>query len=604
MKKLFIFIIMLLIFPIVVLADDGYIVYSDFDFNGEKIITSSYSYNDENDGNDVTFYSSSDYKGNYSFKITGYNLIPDEVYTYIIKSDLKDFSQNYTGSELMDGVVISGEDGDRKFNCELRDKENKFYKTKYSDILFKKTIIKFNNDFDTSKMDEYFNSIVSDGILKVNSIDPRGDEGFIETAISSAVIKYENDLYNVFPSYDEKDLYIEISEKDDFDHRKRYPVEFEFVKTDKNVKSKVDKYAKRFNFSLDNIEKELFLMDDLETINYKYMESIYGDSLLLFNSIINYSSEFQKMMDNNNITAQLDARAGWADMFSSGGFGFLDLLYDGVIYGYAELAGVKQLNVIYVPDDTNNTREDYINAALERINKYIPDAKVKIEYEGLINDLDFNNEAIDLKDFVDVSKTLGEYYKLYINDNEYYYFIVKDSSKMKTPLVTSVDASTDISISTDSSEVPLDTKVKALYIDVNSKEYKEFLETINLNDGIVIDLKMFSGSVNKYISKIKNSKFKVYVPLTEELKNKNLVAFYVKESGEVEEHEIKIDGDYLVFETDHFSTYVIGEVETLDNVVHEENPQTYDNILNWVSLSLASVVLIGGIVLYRRKNNI
>ena len=424
------------------------------------------------------------------------------------------------------------------------------------------------------------------------------------SAISSAVIKYENDLYNVFPSYDEKDLYIEISEKDDFDHRKRYPVEFEFVKTDKNVKSKVDKYAKRFNFSLDNIEKELFLMDDLETINYKYMESIYGDSLLLFNSIINYSSEFQKMMDNNNITAQLDARAGWADMFSSGGFGFLDLLYDGVIYGYAELAGVKQLNVIYVPDDTNNTREDYINAALERINKYIPDAKVKIEYEGLINDLDFNNEAIDLKDFVDVSKTLGEYYKLYINDNEYYYFIVKDSSKMKTPLVTSVDASTDISISTDSSEVPLDTKVKALYIDVNSKEYKEFLETINLNDGIVIDLKMFSGSVNKYISKIKNSKFKVYVPLTEELKNKNLVAFYVKESGEVEEHEIKIDGDYLVFETDHFSTYVIGEVETLDNVVHEENPQTYDNILNWVSLSLASVVLIGGIVLYRRKNNI
>ena len=103
-----------------------------------------------------------------------------------------------------------------------------------------------------------------------------------------------------------------------------------------------------------------------------------------------------------NIGTKLDTRAGWDDQFTSGCFGFLNLLFDGVIYSYVDTTGVKQNNVLYVPDETENTREAYIKAALDRVNKYIPKANVKIEYAGQIADInDFG--VLSLNDIVDVN---------------------------------------------------------------------------------------------------------------------------------------------------------------------------------------------------------
>ena len=336
-------------------------------------------------------------------------------------------------------------------------------------------------------------------------------------------------------------------------------------------------------------------MEDLETINYKYAFPSFGEWIDSVNSIINYSSEFQNKIGYMNIGTKLDTRAGWDDQFTSGCFGFLNLLFDGVIYSYVNTTGVKQNNVLYVPDETENTREAYIKAALDRVNKYIPKANVKIEYAGQIADInDFG--GLSLKDIVDVNKTLGEYYKVTIGEEEYYYFIAKDSSKMRTPVMNTVDALTDISIKTDSSEVPLDSKINTVVIDAKSDEYKEFLKKVNINNGLVVDLKLFSDSINKSISKLENGVFKVYVPLNDELRKLDLTAYYVKDNGEIEKHDVKIEGDYLVFETDHFSTYVIGG----NNL---ENPNTLDNVSTWVITTCVSLLGLAGAVLYKRKYN-
>ena len=207
-----------------------------------------------------------------------------------------------------------------------------------------------------------------------------------------------------------------------------------------------------------------------------------------------------------------------------------------------------------------------------------------------------NYPILSLKDIVDVNKTLGEYYKVTIGEEEYYYFIAKDSSKMRTPVMNTVDALTDISIKTDSSEVPLDSKINTVVIDAKSDEYKEFLNKVNINNGLVVDLKLFSDSINKNISKLENGVFKVYVPLNDELRKLDLTAYYVKDNGEIEKHDVKIEGDYLVFETDHFSTYVIGGNKL-------ENPATLDNVSTWIITTGVSLLGLAGAVLYKRKFN-
>lgn len=594
----------ILFLPTIVFADESYITYSDIKCNGQNVMVGSSSYSSVTNIGEYIEYSMNGQEGSkYSFVITGFNLNADEEYTYTLTSDFKNFKKTYTGAELMAGVTISGEDGNSLMESKLVDAYNKTLRNMYSkytsddrDIYFDNTRFNFNKNFDFTEMDAIYNSMLKDGKVKVASVDPLDDSMFAETAITAALSKYDTDKYRIVGGCNEKNkCMINIYDKVKTYREKTYETTFEYVTPNSKIKNRLDGYAKTFVVDNQNIEEHLFLMEDLETINYKYAFPNFGEWIDSINAIINYSSEFQNKIGYMNIGTKLDTRAGWDDQFTSGCFGFLNLLFDGVIYSYVDTTGVKQNNVLYVPDETENTREAYIKAALDRVNKYIPKANVKIEYAGQIADInDFG--VLSLKDIVDVNKTLGEYYKVTIGEEEYYYFIAKDSSKMRTPVMNTVDALTDISIKTDSSEVPLDSKINTVVIDAKSDEYKEFLKKVNINNGLVVDLKLFSDSINKNISKLENGVFKVYVPLNDELRKLDLTAYYVKDNGEIEKHDVKIEGDYLVFETDHFSTYVIGGNKL-------ENPATLDNVSTWIITTSVSLLGLAGAVLYKRKFN-
>lgn len=605
MVKHFLGILVAILFlPTIVFADESYITYSDIKCNGQNVMGGGGSYSTVTNIGEYIEYSMNGQEGSkYSFVITGFNLNADEEYTYTLTSDFKNFKKTYTGAELMAGVTISGEDGNSMMESKLVDAYNKSLRNMYSkyttddrDIYFDITRLNFNRNFDFTEMDVIYNSMLKDGKVKVASVDPLDDSVFADTAIIAALSKYDTDKYRIVGGCDEKNkCMIYISDKVKTYKYKAYETTFEYVTPNSKIKNRLDGYAKTFVVDNQNIEEHLFLMEDLETINYKYAFPSFGEWIDSINAIINYSSEFQNKIGYMNIGTKLDTRAGWDDQFTSGCFGFLNLLFDGVIYSYVNTTGVKQNNVLYVPDETENTREAYIKAALDRVNKYIPKANVKIEYAGQIADInDFG--VLSLNDIVDVNKTLGEYYKVTIGEEEYYYFIAKDSSKMRTPVMNTVDALTDISIKTDSSEVPLDSKINTVVIDAKSDEYKEFLKKVNINNGLVVDLKLFSDSINKNISKLENGVFKVYVPLNDELRKLDLTAYYVKDNGEIEKHNVKIEGDYLVFETDHFSTYVIGGNKL-------ENPATLDNVSTWIITTGVSLLVFAGAVLYKRKFN-
>lgn len=64
------------------------------------------------------------------------------------------------------------------------------------------------------------------------------------------------------------------------------------------------------------------------------------------------------------------------------------------------------------------------------------------------------------------------------------------------------------------------------------------------------------------------------VPSTE-LRGKNLVAYYVDDSGEIKEYAVEVVDNVAVFETDHFSIYTVAEkVETVCTVNGKEHKLT------------------------------
>lgn len=593
----------ILFLPTIVFADEAYITYSDIKCNGQSVMVGGFLYDSTTNIGEYIEYSMKGQEGSkYSFVITGHDIADDNAeYTLTLVSDFKDFKKTYTGAELKNGITISGEDGNGSMISKIVDKNNKILKNKSTTPdteitkYFKETRFVFNYNFNTTELDAVYNSMLTNGKIKLNIVDPTDELDLSESSISLALKEYETERYSIDGNCFEKDkCFVFITDTKDYSKNKQYSAKFEFAIPNMLIKSRIDSYAKSFKYDEIRPVNLLFTMEDLESINYKYALPNFGDINVL-NAIINYSSEFQKKVGYTNIGVKLDMRAGWEDKFSSGCFGFMNLLYDNIVYSTVKIAGVKQNNVLYVPDETKDTTEAYISAALDRIKKYIPKADVKIEYVGQIDKTE-EYGALKLEEIVDVSKTLGEYYKVTIGEEEYYYFIAKDSSKMRTPVMNTVDVITDISIKTESSEVPLDSKINTVVIDAKSDEYKEFLKKLNINNGLVVDLKLFSDSINKNISKLENGVFKVYIPLNDELRKLNLTAYYVKDNGEIEKHDVKIEGDYLVFETDHFSTYVIGGNKL-------ENPATLDNVSTWIITTGASLLGLAGAVLYKRKFN-
>ncbi len=195
--------------------------------------------------------------------------------------------------------------------------------------------------------------------------------------------------------------------------------------------------------------------------------------------------------------------------------------------------------------------------------------------------------------------TLGEYYIFTINGEDYEFFIEKNDSKMKNDvLLTTKDFITGSSITTASSSVPLDSKIQYNLLDKNSVEYKELIEKLGLKMGLAADIKLFSNVKDSYITKLDDGTFKVYIAIDDDMNLADLKAYYLKDDGTKEIHDVTIENGYAVFETNHFSTYVLGSTTGISN------PSTFDNVSLYVGLLLISMIGATGTVLCLKKAKI
>lgn len=381
---------------------------------------------------------------------------------------------------------------------------------------------------------------------------------------------------------------------------------------DKNTKKVVDSIVSK-------LEERVYNVSDLEIISY----------WLNGGSILYYSNDLMSTLGYKNFeNFSFDVRAGDNSSFNTVEAGILKFIYNDTIYFMADFVEVDGNNIIYVEDNTDSN--DLMKSAQTRIDNYFGKDKVKLVDTGNLEEF-LDSYVLDNQDIIDemyeynesmknlpgyVAKTKEEIanqlkdemrsmvsdilkenehiYKVIIGDNTYYTLIRSDSSKMIETTYRTSDILTDVSISSSNKTIPYDALVNVHKI-TDGETYKKILDILKLTDSEMYDLKLFSKSLDNYVSKLVNGNFEVRIPVKDEYKNKNLVAYYVDDNGKVTEYEVTVKDGYAIFNTDHFSIYTLG-------VKSVNNPQTGDNIINSVILAFVSIICLSGIGIYFYKN--
>lgn len=471
-----------------------------------------------------------------------------------------------------------------------------------------------------AKMEALLDEIAPEGKIKLDTVDPtktNAEEGLYDSLVTVAFVKqYDVGKYSAFiyPKSEYVETpYIELGY---YNYENGYytsytkEVEIEYQKKDDSIDNMLTEIRKKLNHDFDYYTKDYnnnFNIVDLESLNYYYNIQNSKNSNASYYLIPSYSSKIHELTNNLGFDFMFDPRAGGANsLFYEPIIGPINILYNGIVVDNINPIGFTLTNILYIPSDTQKTREAFIKAAQDRINEYFPGQKIKIKYEDKIEELYENEYSWSVWDeetnteklipLFDLEQTNGEFYTITIGETVYPYFIVADSSKMNTPITKSVDMNTNVKVESGSYDVPLDTRLNVTKLDKNSEEFKKIAEKVKILDDNAYDIDLLSTSLDMKIEKLSNGNFKVYIPISEENAKKSLVAVYVKEDGTLEEHEIKIEDGYAVFETNHFSTYSISETKQ-----QTTNPATGDKIMKYTIILGISILGIAGLTIYTKN---
>jgi len=444
----------------------------------------------------------------------------------------------------------------------------------------------------TEKSDAFKKELNKDGKLVFNSVKPNTPEEFWGLYELLFYMKDEGKGYGFeYESEDYSSVNFTIYSGTDKEETHRVEIEYNY---NKGIDKKFQEF--RTNFPED---VEYFQVRDLELINY-WINNVENDDS---EHLDQYSGELKALVKNSNIKYYVDNRMGWWSPFEVGRKGIAIFKFKDIVYYINSYLGTEAEYVIYVPNEIGDTKEEIMAAAQRRIDKYLEkqeNIQATISYAGTAweanvrywYEIDKENGELE-----NPNTTFEEYLSNFlpeedenfgidgvnVNDDsfivtikvgdkekDFNVIIKKDSSKMVTPKYKTVDMETNIEINSEDSSIPLDTHIKAEKL-TNGKEYERILKILDLKENEMFDLKLYSDSLEDYITKLPNGEFEVRIPISEDFKNKDLKAYYVDENGKIEKYDITKKDGYAMFKTNHFSIYTLAE---------EKVSETYKLILD------------------------
>lgn len=375
-------------------------------------------------------------------------------------------------------------------------------------------------------------------------------------------------------------------------------VTVQWATTNPIIKNIVNQYVAdlavlRTEKNLGDTEPLLFNLNDLALINYYISANSKTLNDNIVNRTFNFSESYKNFFRSSNITNTIEFRAGTSYLpFSTLAFGGMVFYYNGTAYGAFESIGIKLIESLYVPSNTELTDAALITAAERRIDEYLPNSNISITAGNPLSGyMDEFDEPIDFSGYIDLSKTTNKTYLVDFGSFIVPFVIVADSTKMTTPSFSTNDLMTNVGIVSNESSVPLDSIINVDELDEESEEYQRLAQLIGAEKMKSYDLALFSETKNSNITRLDNGKFLVSIPIPTELEGKTLIVYYVNAQNEKEAHEVTIKDGFATFETNHFSTYSLTEKT-------EENPQTFDGITSYVIIGIISLTGFAGTLLY------
>ena len=238
-------------------------------------------------------------------------------------------------------------------------------------------------------------------------------------------------------------------------------VNLNYHDVDKNVQHEID-IASRLLPEATNCNNCPIVIDDLSLINFLVYEQSNLDIAIAtkYSEIVKYYLNL-----NSHFDVAFFIDSGEASSIFSAGYGDLYLLYDGIFYDSIEF-GVGLKNVIYIPDTTPDTHEDYIEAVTNRLNSYMPDVDFEVSFGGELSKEDVGD---------DYQYYIGStFYIIKINGKSYSFIVeTKPIDELTSPVFTGKDTETGITIESSSSDIPLDTKVEVNEIEEETSEFTD-----------------------------------------------------------------------------------------------------------------------------------
>ena len=420
-------------------------------------------------------------------------------------------------------------------------------------------------------MSDEFASMLTDGKLVVSSVVPEDEEMDGYAYVMGELCMYGTSEVEYYPQYISDgvwDIGAWDNETGELIEMHRVEVVFEAA-----VDAAALAVAEDIVDNIPYVEEDEgwryspFKITDMEVVNM-WANGYDVKDAVCHRHTVNYSGELKEYLGNANVDFRVTMiGAGMDTDLYLEAAGEAVVFINGVMYAAAPYSvfGVVE-HIIYVPDGTATDKDSLMAAAQKRIDEYLgSDSKVVVSYGGAYNTLSNtwweDDDAVYQAEMIECLglDTAPEHYFIATSgDMEYKFIIIADSDKMIEPSYKTVDATTNVTITSAAAEIPLDTSMRASKL-TSGDAYDEIIDVLGVEENITFDLKLYSCSTAEYISSLNNDKFEVSIPVTTELKGKDLMAYYIGDDGKVTKYDVEVVDNYAVFETDHFSIYTIAE---------------------------------------------
>ncbi len=477
-----------------------------------------------------------------------------------------------------------------------------------------------------AEMSEDFKKILTDGKLIVKAYKPTNKEN-----ATLLLDLYLMDNYKGF-SIDSTTFNSDFTSCELLYNTERHVVNIEY-KYDEELKKIVDGYMEKIL-----ARNKKFEVDDLELVNFWI--NAKGDPEYL----MNYSTELNKMIGYKNFTIR--SRMGSGAEFEAMSAGF-DITIDDTIYAMTSdpKIGTKSNHVLYVPSDTEETKEALIAAIQSRIDNAFGKGKVVIEakdgqvidyylkpFNDSVDELqaqideilampaeeqdqsrlrnlqdNLNNYKVSKQNAVDsienengglnfLKKAIGGYYFVAkVGDESHLFVLVKSDALVSKEIehITS-DLKTDVTVKMEDNLVPIDTQVKVERV-TEGAEYNRIIKVLNVETSEMYDILLYSESKDTYVTELSNGMFEVRIPLSEKFEGKDLIVYYVDSNGKITAHSVTVRDGYAVFTTTHFSIYTLA-VKPVKDDTPPTGVRNNDAIR---AVSMLGIMALAGIVLLK-----